>query len=69
MHISTCFTVCLGPQVRNGNILDLNGRLFQVTKFQHTQGSGRQLGNVQVSTAHLCISRLSHSARLRATHI
>ncbi|KAK9811306.1 hypothetical protein WJX72_001490 [[Myrmecia] bisecta] len=35
-------------EIRTGNIIDLNGRLLQVTKFQHTQGSGRQLGNVQL---------------------
>lgn len=34
-------------QVRSGNVLELEGRLYQVTKHQHTHGHGRQLGNVQ----------------------
>lgn len=36
-------------QVRPGNVLEMKGRLLQVMKFQHTQGAGRQLGNVQAS--------------------
>lgn len=39
------------PQVRPGNVLEVNGRLMQVLKYQHTQGAGRQLGNVQVQRA------------------
>ncbi len=38
-------------QVRSGNLIELEGRLYQVTKHQHTHGHGRQLGNVQVRTA------------------
>ncbi|KAK9840356.1 hypothetical protein WJX74_008226 [Apatococcus lobatus] len=34
-------------EVRAGEVLDYEGRLFQVVKKEHTQGSGRQLGNVQ----------------------
>ena len=35
-------------QVRIGRVIVHNGRLLQVTKAEHTQGHGRQLGNVQV---------------------
>ena len=35
-------------QVRAGEVLDYGGRLLQVVKREHTQGAGRQLGNVQV---------------------
>ena len=35
-------------QVRAGQVIDLKGKLMQIQKYQHTQGSGRQLGNVQV---------------------
>ena len=48
-------------QVRPGQVLDLKGKLMQIQKFQHTQGSGRQLGNVQASLdwlhdiAHACL--------------
>ncbi len=38
-------------QVRSGNIIDLDGRLCQILKLVHTQGHGRQLGNVQVRRA------------------
>lgn len=38
-------------QVRPGNVLDFRHRLMQVVKYQHTQGAGRQLGNVQVCGA------------------
>ncbi|EIE20680.1 translation elongation factor P [Coccomyxa subellipsoidea C-169] len=31
-----------------GNLIELEGRLYQVTKHQHTHGHGRQLGNVQL---------------------
>lgn len=40
-------------QVRSGQVIDHNGRLVQIQKFQHTQGTGRQLGNVQVSDPEL----------------
>ncbi|BDA42194.1 Elongation factor P [Coccomyxa sp. Obi] len=35
-------------EVRSGNLIELEGRLYQVTKHQHTHGHGRQLGNVQL---------------------
>ena len=35
-------------QVRPGQVLEIGGRLLQVMKANHTQGAGRQLGNVQV---------------------
>ena len=35
-------------QVRTGNVLDIDGRLFHVLKHEHTVGRGRQLGNVQL---------------------
>ena len=35
-------------QVRAGQVIDVKGKLMQIQKYQHTQGSGRQLGNVQV---------------------
>lgn len=35
-------------EVRVGNILEAEGRLLQVVKATHTQGHGRQLGNVQL---------------------
>lgn len=38
-------------QVRPGNVLEIGGRLLQVLKANHTQGAGRQLGNVQVCLA------------------
>lgn len=37
-------------QIRSGQIIDFKGRLMQIQKYQHTQGSGRQLGNVQASS-------------------
>jgi hypothetical protein len=55
-------------QVREGNVIEVDGVLFEVTKQQHTQGHGRQLGNVQVTLeihlalatdcANLCYRRL-----------
>ena len=44
-------------QVRPGNVLEMKGRLLQVVKFQHTQGAGRQLGNVQATLDAGTISR------------
>ncbi|KAL0052541.1 hypothetical protein WJX82_003609 [Trebouxia sp. C0006] len=37
-------------EIRSGQIIDLKGRLMQIQKYQHTQGSGRQLGNVQANS-------------------
>jgi hypothetical protein len=37
-------------QVREGNVLVLQGKLFEVIKYNYTQGHGRQLGVVQVGT-------------------
>lgn len=37
-------------EIRSGQIIDFKGRLMQIQKYQHTQGSGRQLGNVQASS-------------------
>ncbi len=42
-------------QIRSGDVLDYEGRLLQVVKREYTQGSGRQLGNVQV----LCLLAIS----------
>lgn len=39
-------------QVRPGQVTEHDGRLLQITKFQHAHGSGRQLGNVQVWLVH-----------------
>lgn len=39
----------MANEVRPGNVLELNGKMMQVLQFQHTQGAGRQMGNVQVS--------------------
>lgn len=36
------------PQIRAGNVLQLQGKLYVVTKAAYTQGHGRQLGNVTV---------------------
>lgn len=36
------------PQVRSGNVVDVDGSLLEVIKTTHTVGRGRQLGNVQV---------------------
>lgn len=35
-------------EVRAGQVIDVKGKLMQIQKYQHTQGSGRQLGNVQL---------------------
>ncbi|KAL3157521.1 hypothetical protein ABBQ32_011982 [Trebouxia sp. C0010 RCD-2024] len=35
-------------EVRPGQVVEVKGKLMQIQKYQHTQGSGRQLGNVQL---------------------
>ncbi|KAL3159554.1 hypothetical protein ABBQ38_009970 [Trebouxia sp. C0009 RCD-2024] len=35
-------------EVRPGQVIEVKGKLMQIQKYQHTQGSGRQLGNVQL---------------------
>ena len=45
---STAYPRCPPLQVRSGNVIDMEGRLYEVLKLVHTQGHGRQLGNVQV---------------------
>mmetsp|Transcript_45114 Transcript_45114/g.114207 ORF Transcript_45114/g.114207 Transcript_45114/m.114207 type:complete len:229 (+) Transcript_45114:135-821(+) len=47
-------------EVRSGNVLEINGKLYQVTKQEYTQGRGRQLGNVHLELKDL----LSGSQRL-----
>jgi len=46
---TSAFQQSASMQIRSGQIIDLKGRLMQIQKYQHTQGSGRQLGNVQAS--------------------
>lgn len=36
-------------QVREGNVVVLDDKLFEVIKYNYSQGHGRQLGVVQVS--------------------
>ena len=60
------FSIYGALQVRPGNIIDLNGRLYEVSKLQHTQGHGRQLGNVQVGCCLLwATDKLSSRVMLR----
>ncbi|GAB4822133.1 hypothetical protein N2152v2_009179 [Parachlorella kessleri] len=51
-------------EVRSGNVLEVNGRLMQVVKHQHTQGAGRQLGNVQFELRDL-VTKNKHLHRQR----
>lgn len=51
-------------QVRTGNILDVDGKLVQVLKHSYTQGTGRQLGNVQLELKEL-ITGTKKPLRLR----
>ncbi|KAL0036587.1 hypothetical protein WJX79_001714 [Trebouxia sp. C0005] len=52
-------------EIRSGQIIDLKGRLMQIQKYQHTQGSGRQLGNVQLELRDLR-SGSKHQQRCRS---
>ena len=54
----------LFPQVRAGNILEVDGKLMQVIKCSHTQGTARQLGNVQLELRDV-LTRSKHPMRLR----
>jgi elongation factor P len=51
-------------QIRIGNILDVDGRLMQVLKQAHAQGTGRQLGNVQLELRDI-LTKSKHPLRLR----
>ena len=51
-------------QVRSGNVIDLDGRLCEVLKLVHTQGHGRQLGNVQV-----IVSQTLQAAQIELLHL
>jgi len=57
-------SLAAGVQVRAGNMLEVEGKLMHVIKAAHTQGSGRQLGNVQLELRD-AISRSKHPLRLR----
>ncbi|KAL4536780.1 hypothetical protein Ndes2437B_g06184 [Nannochloris sp. 'desiccata'] len=50
--------------IRIGNILDIDGRLMQVLKQAHAQGTGRQLGNVQLELRDI-LNKSKHPLRLR----
>jgi translation elongation factor P len=51
-------------EVRSGNIIEIEGRLMQVIKMSHTQGVGRQLGNVQLELRDM-MSRAKRPLRVR----
>ncbi len=51
-------------QVRSGNVIDLEGRLYEVLKLVHTHGHGRQLGNVQV-----CLRSYLQNVSTRSLHV
>lgn len=63
-----CFALSSLPsitlQIRIGNILDIDGRLMQVLKQAHAQGTGRQLGNVQLELRDI-LNKSKHPLRLR----
>jgi len=56
--------ISLPIQIRIGNILDIDGRLLQVLKQAHAQGTGRQLGNVQLELRDI-LNKSKHPLRLR----
>ena len=50
--------------VRPGNIIEVNGRLMQVVKQNHSQGNARQIGNVQFELRDV-LNKSKHPLRLR----
>jgi hypothetical protein len=50
--------------VRPGNILQVDGKLLLVHKFNHAQGAARALGNVTLELRDV-VSRSKHSMRVR----
>lgn len=55
-------------EVRSGNIIEIEGRLMQVIKQAHTQGVGRQLGNVQLELRDM-LNQSKKPLRLRPSDI
>lgn len=51
--------------VRQGNTIEKDGKLFQILKFEHTRGMARQSGNVQLELRELIKGGKGNKSTLR----